>query len=131
MSSQTLVSVVIPSHNYAAFLPQAVASVLAQRAPGIDVEVIVVDDGSTDNTVEVAQGLGADITFIHQENTGPSGARNAGLRFTLEAPWSLMLMDDPRVIHESTPIQPVEEGVTGHRDTLVLTYRAGGFQDEA
>ena len=55
----------------------------------------------------------------------------AGLRFTLEAPWSLMLMDDPRVIHKSTPIQPAEEGVTGHRDTLVLTYRAGGFQDEA
>ncbi|SIP87998.1 2OG-Fe dioxygenase family protein [Solilutibacter tolerans] len=54
-----------------------------------------------------------------------------GLRFTLDAPWSLMLMDDPRVIHESTPIQPEEEGVTGHRDTLVLTYRAGGFQDEA
>ena len=54
-----------------------------------------------------------------------------GLRFTLDEPWSLMLMDDPRVIHESTPIQPMEEGVTGHRDTLVLTYRAGGFQDEA
>ncbi len=53
-----------------------------------------------------------------------------GLRFTLDEPWSLMLMDDPRVIHESTPIQPLEEGVTGHRDTLVLTYRAGGFQDE-
>ena len=59
------------------------------------------------------------------EADGPTG-----LRFTLEAPWSLMLMDDPRVIHESTPIQPMEEGVTGHRDTLVLTYRAGGFQDE-
>ena len=60
------------------------------------------------------------------EADGPTG-----LRFTLEAPWSLMLMDDARVIHESTPIQPAEEGVTGHRDTLVLTYRAGGFQDEA
>ena len=55
----------------------------------------------------------------------------AGLRFTLEAPWSLMLMDDARVIHESTPIQPTNEGVTGHRDTLVLTDRAGVFQDEA
>ncbi|RMH93350.1 hypothetical protein EBB59_05565 [Lysobacter pythonis] len=60
------------------------------------------------------------------EADGPSG-----LRFTLEQPWSLMLMDDPRVIHESTPIQPVAEGVNGYRDTLVLTYRAGGFQDEA
>ena len=59
------------------------------------------------------------------EADGPNG-----LRFTLESPWSLMLMDDPRVIHESTPIQPLEEGETGHRDTLVITYRAGGFQDE-
>ena len=50
----------------------------------------------------------------------------AGQRFTLTEPWSLLLLDDARVIHESTPIQPVEAG--GHRDTLVLTYRAGGFQ---
>ena len=50
----------------------------------------------------------------------------AGQRFTLTEPWSLVLLDDARVIHESTPIQPV--GEHGHRDTLVLTYRAGGFQ---
>ena len=49
-----------------------------------------------------------------------------GLRFTLEAPWSLMLMDDPRVIHESTPIQPLDDA-GGHRDTLVLTFRANAF----
>ncbi|MDO4709472.1 MAG: 2OG-Fe dioxygenase family protein [Pseudomonadota bacterium] len=54
----------------------------------------------------------------------------AGRRFTLESPWSLLLMDDARVIHESTPIQPEQPGVLGYRDTLVLTYRAGGFQDE-
>lgn len=53
-----------------------------------------------------------------------------GQRFTLEAPWSVLLLDDARVIHESTPIQPIAEH--GHRDTLVLTYRAEGFQgDEA
>jgi len=50
-----------------------------------------------------------------------------GERFTLSEPWSLMLMDDTRVIHETTPIQPLTEG--GYRDTLVLTYRADTFQD--
>jgi hypothetical protein len=52
-----------------------------------------------------------------------------GLRFTLQAPWTLLLLDDARVIHESTPIQPVDGD--GHRDTLVVTLRAGGFQDAA
>ncbi|WPB59172.1 2OG-Fe dioxygenase family protein [Xylophilus sp. GOD-11R] len=53
----------------------------------------------------------------------------AGQRFTLAESWSLLLLDDPRMIHESTPIQPLgEQG--GHRDTLVLTCRAGGFQGD-
>lgn len=53
-----------------------------------------------------------------------------GVRFTLDAPWSALLLDDTRVIHESTPIQPLGAG-SGHRDTLVLTYRSGGFQAPA
>ncbi len=57
------------------------------------------------------------------EADGPQGQR-----FTLSEPWSLLLLDDSRVIHESTPIQPLTAG--GHRDTLVLTYRAGGFQGD-
>jgi len=52
----------------------------------------------------------------------------AGQRFTLTEPWAALLLDDHRVIHESTPIQP--SGEAGHRDTLVLTYRAGAFQGE-
>jgi hypothetical protein len=52
-----------------------------------------------------------------------------GQRFTLHEPWSMLLLDDARVIHESTPIQPLQEH--GHRDTLVLTWRAGGFQGPA
>ena len=51
----------------------------------------------------------------------------SGVRFTLTAPWSVLLLDDARVIHETTPIQP--DGPGGVRDTLVLTYRAGSFQD--
>ncbi|MBU3578308.1 2OG-Fe dioxygenase family protein [Polynucleobacter sp. UK-Kesae-W10] len=52
---------------------------------------------------------------------------SAGLRFTLTQPWSLLLMNDERMIHESTPIQPLAN--YGYRDTLVLTYRSNGFQD--
>jgi hypothetical protein len=44
----------------------------------------------------------------------------------MEEPWSLLLLDDARVIHETTPIQP--DGENGLRDTLVLTYREQGFQ---
>jgi hypothetical protein len=51
----------------------------------------------------------------------------SGVRFTMHEPWSMLLMDDARVIHETTPIQP--HGKAGTRDTLVITYRAGGFQD--
>jgi hypothetical protein len=51
----------------------------------------------------------------------------AGVRFTMTQPWTTLLLDDARVIHETTPIQP--EGAGGVRDTLVLTYRSGGFQE--
>lgn len=56
---------------------------------------------------------------------GPSGQR-----FTLTEPWSLLLLDDARVIHETTPIQPLVPGELGWRDTLVLTYRRNGFQGD-
>ncbi len=57
------------------------------------------------------------------EAAGPGGQR-----FTMTEPWTLLLLDDERVIHESTPIQPL--GADGHRDTLVLTWRAGSFQGD-
>ena len=54
-----------------------------------------------------------------------------GLRFTMSQPWTTLLLDDARVVHETTPIQPLLQGDAaqrGHRDTLVITLRAGGFQ---
>ena len=51
-----------------------------------------------------------------------------GLRFTMTEPWTTLLLDDARVIHETTPIQPLAVEGTGHRDTLVVTLRAKGFQ---
>lgn len=71
------------------------------------------------------------ILFAGRENIRGGESRifefngRHGQRFTLSEPWTLLLLDDQRVIHESTPIQPTAAG--GHRDTLVLTFRAGGF----
>jgi len=53
-----------------------------------------------------------------------------GERFTMTEPWTLLLLDDARVIHESTPIQPLAEKGQGWRDTLVITCRAKGFQGD-
>lgn len=49
-----------------------------------------------------------------------------GWRFTMREPWSALLLDDTRVVHETTPIQPA--ATAGWRDTLVVTFRAAGFQ---
>ena len=56
----------------------------------------------------------------------------AGQRFTMTEPWTLLLLDDERVIHESTPIQPLDttSSSLSYRDTLVLTFRATAFQGE-
>jgi hypothetical protein len=72
-----LVSVIIPSYNQAHFLHEAIESVLGQTYPHMD--VVVVDDGSTDNAVEVASGYPG-VRYIRQENRGVSAARNTGIR---------------------------------------------------
>jgi cellulose synthase/poly-beta-1,6-N-acetylglucosamine synthase-like glycosyltransferase len=71
-----VVTVVIPCYNQAHFLGEAVESVLAQTYPRH--EIIVVDDGSTDETSEVASRYPG-VRLIRQENGGLSAARNAGL----------------------------------------------------
>jgi glycosyltransferase involved in cell wall biosynthesis len=77
-----LVSTIIPVHNRAAMLVEAVNSVLAQTHRPI--EIIVVDDGSTDETIRVADDLATlhpnEIRVIHQQNTGAGLAREAGRR---------------------------------------------------
>lgn len=76
------VSVIIAAYNNAVYLKEAVESVLNQTYR--DLEVIVVDDGSTDNTRGLIEGLQAGhpdiIRYIYQENQGPAPARNTGIR---------------------------------------------------
>ncbi len=72
-----LVSVIIPAYNAAQFLREAVASVRAQGYSPI--EIVIVDDGSTDNTAETIRSLGEGIRYVRQANAGPAAARNRGL----------------------------------------------------
>src|SRR3990167_8128796 len=72
------VSVVIPTYNYARYLPQAIDSVLGQTYPHI--EVVVVDDGSTDESRDVLRAYGSRIRWVQQERQGVSAARNRGVR---------------------------------------------------
>jgi glycosyltransferase involved in cell wall biosynthesis len=73
-----MVSFVIPNYNHACYLGQAIASALAQTYP--NVEIIVVDDGSTDDSRAVAGAFGDRIRCIYQQNAGLSAARNTGVR---------------------------------------------------
>src|SRR4051794_27768782 len=81
-SVRPTVSVVIPCFNYAHFLPLAVHSALGQQ--GVDVEVIVVDDASTDASLQVASDLAAEhvaVTVLsHATNQGPVATFNDGLQ---------------------------------------------------
>ena len=70
------VSIIIDNYNYERFLASAVDSALRQTHP--DVEVIVVDDGSRDDSLLLLQQYGAAITLIAKDNGGPGSAYNAG-----------------------------------------------------
>ncbi len=76
----SLVSVIIPSYNGGRYLSEAIESVLVQEYGPI--EVIVVNDGSTDNTETVAGRYSDHIIYTRQENRGPAAARNRGLQMS-------------------------------------------------
>lgn len=75
--SEDTISVIVPTFNRARTLPAAIRSVLAQTLPAD--EVIVVDDGSEDETPEILETYGPPVVVIRQSNQGPAIARNTGL----------------------------------------------------
>jgi glycosyltransferase involved in cell wall biosynthesis len=76
--ARPLVSVIVPVYNGAGFLPHAVQCVLAQEYPAI--EIIVVDDGSTDDVDKAVAALPVDVRYFRQENAGAASARNRAIR---------------------------------------------------
>jgi glycosyltransferase involved in cell wall biosynthesis len=103
----SLVSVVITCYNQALFLGESVESVLAQTHPSV--EIVVVDDGSLDNTEEVARRY-PQVRYIRQENRGLAAARNAGLRRS-NGDFLVFLDADDRLVPDALRI-----GMTSLRD---------------
>ncbi len=93
-SASGLVSVVIPCYNQAKFLGQAIESVLAQTYP--HAEIVVVDDGSTDRTVEVARSYDA-VRCVSQPNQGQGAARNEGFKH-ISGEFVVFLDSDDRLL---------------------------------
>jgi len=107
MSRNPLVSIVIPCCNYGRYLPRAIDSALAQTYRPC--EVIVVNDGSTDNTHDVCRSYGQRIVYVRKENGGVNSARNVGAR-TARGDW-LQYLDaddllDPQKIEVQMALHP-------------------------
>src|SRR5215204_1649122 len=95
-----LVSVVIPCYNQAHFLAEAITSALAQTYPHLD--IVVVDDGSTDNTGEVAAGYPG-VRYVRQANQGLAAARNTGLRHS-HGSYLVFLDADDRLLPQAVEV---------------------------
>lgn len=74
----TMVSIIVPTYNYEKYICDAVDSILNQTFK--DFEIIVVDDGSTDDTYKVLEKYDDRIVYLYQENSGPASARNLGIK---------------------------------------------------
>jgi glycosyltransferase involved in cell wall biosynthesis len=77
MNKRALISIIIPVHNGDRYLAEAIDCVLAQTYPAL--EIIVVDDGSTDQSAAIAQGYERAVRYAYQSQTGAGAARNRGV----------------------------------------------------
>lgn len=105
------VSVVIASFNRATLLGATLDSILGQSFR--DFEVIVVDDGSTDETERVVSSYGSRVQYLYQENRGPSAARNLGVRHAKSAWISIQDSDDLSLANH---LEVLHGYVTSHSD---------------
>jgi glycosyltransferase involved in cell wall biosynthesis len=119
------ISVIIPTYNRREFLARAIDSVLDQGWR--DFELIVVDDGSTDETARSVASYGGRVRYLYQENRGPAAARNTGVR-AAEGEFIAFLDSDDRFAPEKLAVQQAAmaarpEYLISHTDEI--WYRRG------
>lgn len=126
MTASVLISVIIPVYNGAEFLAEALASVRAQAYTPL--EIIVVDDGSTDQTAQVVQTLGDDIRYLYQQNQGPAAARNAGLALAQGELIAFLDADDlwpaDKLVHQVACLATDEQVQVVWGNTKICPYQA-------
>ena len=116
------ISAVVTTYNQSAFLQEALASILSQTLPPD--EILVVDDGSTDNTAEVMAGWSDRVTYHRQANAGVSAARNLGWRLA-KGTWIAYLDDDDLWLPERLQIQV--DWIREHPETTAVFGLAQNF----
>jgi len=119
-----LVSVIIPTFNQSAYLVQAIGSVLAQTYAAV--EVIVIDDGSTDDTPQAVASFGTHVRYFRQDNRGTAAARNAGIA---QARGSLIAFLDHDDLWEPQKLQ-LQAPMFAADPALGLVYSAIRFFDD-
>src|SRR5512141_170042 len=122
------VSVIIPSYNRANYLPLAIDSILAQTDPAT--EIIIVDDGSTDNTPDVVKSFGDKVRFYEQHHAGVSAARNYGLSLARGNVIAWLDADDlwePEFLASTVPLLENDPTLDGVYTGIVHIDEAGNL----
>lgn len=127
-----VISVVIPTYNGANFIRDAIQCVLDQDYPSV--EIIVIDDGSTDNTEEIVQSIDAEIRYYKQDNNGVASARNRGIKDASSHLIAFLDVDDLwpknnlRVLVDEIMGDPELQVVRGHAQLTMLDKKTGKFE---
>ena len=131
MDKPDAISVIIPTYNRAGgLLEKAIDSVLAQV--DVDFEVLVVDDGSTDQTKRILDSYGSQIGSFHQKNKGPAAARNLGIR---EATHDLLAFLDSDDWWDTKKLSIQARAMAENREFMIshtdeVWYRRGIFLNQ-
>lgn len=119
------ISVIIPTYNYAGFVTQAIESVLAQTYKNF--EIIVIDDGSTDDTKEVLRPYMNKVRYIYTENGGPSRARNLGVKNSKGEYVAFLDSDD---LYSNDYLEKCINNLSDNSGDLVMTDSYSDFYDD-